>query len=208
MLFEVGTVSLFFAILAVIAQAYTVAVAGLALLGRVSDGWRALRDSLLESIGPAALWFALGVAAIATAGSLYFSEVAHFPPCKLCWYQRIAMYPLVPILALAALKKDYRIAPYVALVAGLGSAISIYHVLIERFPALDAGSCDPTNPCTVIWVNRFGYLTIPTMALSGFWAIVASVAVAHSYWRSWSPKDEDEPDQPQGPEEEADPEGD
>ena len=104
-------------------------------------------------------------------GSLYFSEAAHFTPCKLCWYQRIAMYPLVPLLGLArggattasALRRHPR---------GPGWGVSAYHVLIERFPSLESGACDVANPCTIIWVRRFGYLTIPTMALSAFALIV------------------------------------
>ena len=51
--------------------------------------------------------------------------------------------------------------------------MSVYHVLLERFPSLESGACDVANPCTIIWVRRLGYLTIPTMALSAFALIVA-----------------------------------
>jgi disulfide bond formation protein DsbB len=111
-------------------------------------------------------------------GSLYFSEVAHFLPCRLCWYQRIGMYPLVPLLGLAAWRRDSGIRPYAAALAAIGAAISAYHIVIERFPDLESGACDPTNPCSLIWVERFGYLTIPAMALSAFALVLTLLAVA------------------------------
>ena len=68
------------------------------------------------------------------AGSLYFSEVAHFVPCRLCWYQRIAMYPLVLLLGIATLRRDVGIRLYAIPLAAIGAAVSIYHVQLERFP--------------------------------------------------------------------------
>jgi disulfide bond formation protein DsbB len=94
--------------------------------------------------------------------------VAHFVPCRLCWYQRIAMYPLVPMLGLAALRADDSVRRYALVLAAIGAPISAWHILVERFPNLESGACDPANPCSLIWVNTFGYLTIPTMALSAF----------------------------------------
>jgi disulfide bond formation protein DsbB len=105
-------------------------------------------------------------------GSLYYSEIANFPPCRLCWFQRIGMYPLAVILPLAAWRRDWSVRWYALPLAVGGGLVSIYHVLIERYPSLESGSCDPTNPCSIIWVERLGYLTIPTMALSGF-ALIA-----------------------------------
>ena len=74
-----------------------------ALVVLVATGRRAV---VVDAIGQEALWLASGVAAVCMAGSLYLSEVANFPPCKLCWYQRICMYPLVPLLLAAALRRD------------------------------------------------------------------------------------------------------
>ena len=62
----------------------------------------------------------------------------------------------------------------------VGGAISIYHLFVERFPSLEGGACDPNNPCSLIRVNRFGYLTIPTMALTGFTAIFLLVSMHRS----------------------------
>jgi disulfide bond formation protein DsbB len=173
-----SVVSLFLALLAVWAQVSVVGGMLLVIAARWSSAIAVARDRMLDVLGPSALLLALAVALISTAGSLYFSEVSHFIPCKLCWYQRIAMYPLVPLLGIAAYRRDLCVRPYVAVQAGLGGAISMYHVLVERFPTLESSVCDPTNPCTLIWVKRFGYLTIPTMALSAFALIVTLMAAA------------------------------
>lgn len=168
----VAQVSLFLAILAILAQA---GAAGLVIINagsRWSPRLRRSQASTGEALSLHGLTLAFCVAAVAMAGSLYFSEVAHFAPCRLCWYQRIAMYPLVPILGLAAWRGDHSIRPYVGLVAALGGAISVYHVLLEHFPSLETGACEVSNPCTIVWVRRLGYLTIPTMALSAFALIV------------------------------------
>lgn len=164
------TYTLIFAVLAVVAEAATVACAAAAVTGR----WAALR----RRVGRYTLWAATAVAATCTYGSLYLSEVADYPPCRLCWFQRIAMYPLVPILGIAAVRRDQAIRLYGIVLAALGSIVSIWHLFVERFPNLEGSSCDPMNPCSIIWFERFGYLTIPAMALSGFLAIIAMLSLA------------------------------
>lgn len=120
------------------------------------------------------LQLAAAVALTCTLGSLYLSEVANYLPCKLCWYQRIAMYPLVPILGVATWKRDTNVIRYAAPLALIGSSISIYHYLLERFPQMStSASCDPTAPCTILWIWEFNFISIPFMALSGFAAIMA-----------------------------------
>ena len=135
------------------------------MLPGIMDGLRAL-------VGPASLWLAFGVVLTATLGSLYFSEVARFTPCVLCWYQRIAMYPLVIVLGVAAVRGDLSVRRYVAPIAIIGAAISIYHIGVERLPGLPSGSCSAAAPCDLIWVERFGFITIPVMALVGFLAVL------------------------------------
>ena len=78
------------------------------------------------------LWLAFVVSATATAGSLFFSQVAHFVPCELCWYQRICMYPLALLTLLAALANDYRIARYLLPLPVIGAGFSVYHLLVEN----------------------------------------------------------------------------
>jgi disulfide bond formation protein DsbB len=162
-------VTTFLALLALLAAVAVVAVAVLAAVGRLSV--------VREHVGPAALWLAFTVAATATAGSLYLSEVAQFVPCTLCWYQRIAMYPLVILLGIAALRGDAGIRRYVAPLAAVGTAIAAYHVAVQRLPGLPSGACSLDAPCTLIYVERFGFVTIPVMALIGFVAILTLVVV-------------------------------
>ena len=165
-------VTLLLAMLAVVAEAGVVVAVVVVVGGRWSSRLAGWRDSLVDLFGPVALHLALGVALVATLGSLYLSEIANFPPCRLCWYQRIAMYPLVPILVVAIWRRDAGVRFYALPLALVGGLISTYHVLLERYPSLESGMCEATNPCTLIWVRRFGYLTIPTMALSAF-ALIA-----------------------------------
>ncbi len=146
------------------------------------SSYRALRGSLQGS------GTALGgtVAVVAAVGSLWFSKGAHFPPCELCWYQRIAMYPLAVILPLGAWRGDQRIRFYGIVLACMGIAVSTWHNLIETFPSLDAGGCDPTNPCTLRWVAGLGFWTIPRMAFVAFCLVLAALLI--------DPPDIDPPD--------------
>jgi hypothetical protein len=175
---NVETMATLFALLTVVANIVVIAIAVIAVADR--DGFSGLKRSVWSTLGPSALWLAFAVALTATLGSLYLSEVAHFVPCKLCWYQRIAMYPLVPILFVAALKRDAGVWRYAAPLAAIGSALSIYHYQLERFPDQTSVSCTLEAPCTVVWIWKFHYISIPFMALSGFALIVALLLVARS----------------------------
>jgi disulfide bond formation protein DsbB len=169
----IDTVSTFLALLAAATQ---VALLICLLMSFSANG----RGWLRQQIGPVGQIGATLVATVATLGSLYFSEVAHFMPCKWCWFQRAAMYPCAVILVVAAVKKDGAVRIYAGALAFIGALIALYHVLLERFPSLDSGTCDPTNPCTLIWLKKFGYLTIPGMALTGFVAIMVLLALQTS----------------------------
>jgi disulfide bond formation protein DsbB len=134
---------------------------------------------LIDAIRPARLWLAWLVAAVSTTGSLYFSEVAHFAPCKLCWYQRIAMYPLALLLLIAALRRDSAIRRYAVPVAIVGGLLSCYHYVIEWYPSLEGatGSCDITVSCTAPWFRQFGFISLSLMALCGFAAIISLLTI-------------------------------
>jgi disulfide bond formation protein DsbB len=165
-----AAVLLFLSLLAIGAQLAVVTALVVTFGGRRAAPARAW---LADVMGPHATLLALVVATVATSGSLYLSEVAHFTPCVLCWYQRVAMYPMVVLLAVAVRRGD-DISPYALVLAAIGGTISSYHMLVERFPSLETDACDPANPCSLIWTERFGYLTIPTMALSAF-ALIATL---------------------------------
>lgn len=133
-------------------------------------------DEAMTAVGDAALWIAFLVAAIAMAGSLYFSESAGFVPCRLCWFQRIAMYPLAVILLVAAWRRDRDVRWYVVPVAAIGACVSLYHYLVEWNPGLEGGACEATGPsCSAVWFREFGFVTLSFMALCGFVAIVVLV---------------------------------
>lgn len=103
---------------------------------------------------------------VATTGSLFYSEVMGYIPCELCWYQRILMYPLVIIYGLALWKKDVKMTLSGLILSGIGMFVSTYHYLLQKVPAFHemGGSCSGAVPCNVIYVNYFGFITIPFMA--------------------------------------------
>lgn len=168
------TVLLFLALLALFTQVALLSAAVVWAGGRYTSR---SRDLLTGLVGQASVLFAFAVALVATLGSLYLSEVAHFVPCKLCWYQRIAMYPLTIILGTAIARRRRDVHWYVIPVAAAGAVISSYHVLLERFPRLESSVCEASNPCTLIWTRRLGYQTIPTMALTAFLFIIAVLLI-------------------------------
>lgn len=114
--------------------------------------------------------FAFLVSFIALAGSLFFSEIAKFPPCVLCWWQRILMYPQTVLLVTAIARDEYVIAPYLKVINGLGFLLASYHYLMQRLPANTIGSCEIGGAvsCTKQYSLEFGYITIPLMAASAF----------------------------------------
>ncbi|PLR79647.1 disulfide bond formation protein B [Bacillus canaveralius] len=115
------------------------------------------------------LFISWAASVIAMFGSLYFSEIRQYEPCVLCWYQRILMYPLTIILAVAVVKKDYKIALYSMVMSGVGASISLYHYSIQKIPFMtdSAVSCGRI-PCTGQYINWLGFITIPFLALTAF----------------------------------------
>ena len=134
---------------------------------------------LVREFGANAVGMAWVVSVVATSGSLYFSEGAGFVPCELCWYQRVAMYPLVVVLGVAAFRENRLIRWYAAPLAGAGALVALYHCAIQRIPALDMGACAPEAPCALTWVNVFGFISIPFMALVAFGSILVLLLVFH-----------------------------
>lgn len=122
-----------------------------------------------ERVMEQAMFASWGISLIATAGSLFFSEVLKYIPCELCWYQRILMYPLVILLGIASAKKDYNMSCYALVLSSIGGLISLYHYLIQKVPALhDLGNSCGIVPCNTDYLNWFGFITIPFLALIAF----------------------------------------
>ena len=153
---------LFFALLALLALAGSLAIVATRLIG--GQAGRALVAGLVP------LRFAVPalVTSVSMLGSLYFSEAAGYRPCVLCWYQRIAMYSLAIILVIATVRKDRAIAPYAMVLAALGAGIAGYHWLLERWPSLDTGTCSADAPCSVPYFEVFGFVSLAFMAFSAF----------------------------------------
>ena len=171
-----ANLSVFFALLSLACWAATVFVLGLAIVARFGRGGAA--GSLLADVRRFGLWLAWLVALVTTLGSLYFSEVAHFTPCKLCWYQRIAMYPLALVLLVAAGRRDRKIGWYVVPVATIGAAFAVYHTQLQAFPQQHSSFCTLTEPCTVRYVWEFGFVSLPFMALAAFVFIITMTVLA------------------------------
>jgi disulfide bond formation protein DsbB len=175
---DTSTFSLFFALLTLLGLVVLVVAAVLALLHRVrgrSPGWL---PAVADHVSVAAVPLAFAVALTCTAGSLYYSEVAHYEPCRLCWYQRIAMYPLVVVFGVAWFTGDRRVRRYGLPLAGIGLAISLYHRLEEQFPDAVSAACSPDVPCSFRYVDEFGWVTIPTMAAVGFALILFLMSIS------------------------------
>ena len=156
------------AILSLVALAISVGL----VVNRMARG----RASL--NLGATGLWLAWAVAAVATVGSLIYSEVIGFNPCRLCWFQRIAMYPMSVILLVGALRKEVAARFYALPLAVIGLGISIWHYLVQVYPGLEGGSCDPIAPCSSRYVEVFGFISIPFMAGAGFTLIAVLLLVS------------------------------
>lgn len=167
----------------------TLLVAGLVVVAallwaaaRFSTGAAAFQDRLIAFLGSQALWLAWLVAVVATGGSLYYSEVANFEPCSLCWYQRIAMYPLVVILLVGAITRDRFVARYALPLTIAGSILAIYNYLVQLFPGIEV-ACTRVS-CSTVDVEAFGWLTMPLMSLVSFGAIAVGVLYDRATYRS------------------------
>jgi disulfide bond formation protein DsbB len=123
--------------------------------------WAALRPNLLY-----VAWFQ---STVAMFGSLFFSEIMKLPPCVLCWYQRIAMYPLVLILATSILRNDGLARIYGLPLALSGLIIAIYHNLLYYKVIPDSiKPCTSGISCTAKQIEWFGFVTIPLLSLIAF----------------------------------------
>ncbi|MFC7073315.1 disulfide bond formation protein B [Halovenus rubra] len=119
------------------------------------------------------------VAVVATTGSLYFSEVANYLPCELCWYQRILMYPLVVVLGVATLEETKSVWKTGLPLSALGTVVAAYHTFIQFAPEAVSATCT-VGGCTRTDWTGLGVLTIPRLSLVAFALVTAGLfAVAH-----------------------------
>lgn len=118
---------------------------------------------------------ALMVAVVAMLGSLYFSEVAKFIPCTLCWYQRILMYPLVVVIAVGMIGRDARLPHYVLPLSVAGIAVATYHYLLEWGIISSSPACTIGVSCASRYINWLGFITIAFLALVAFTLITITM---------------------------------
>ncbi len=131
-----------------------------------------------RSILPYLAW---AIALVATVGSLFFSEVMGLPPCLLCWYQRVAMYPLVLVIGAGIIMRDGRMKYYALPLCLVGTAISVYHNLLYYGIIPESiAPCAQGISCTSRQIEWLGFITIPLMALAAF----VSVALCLLFYKS------------------------
>ena len=116
---------------------------------------------------------------VATLGSLYFSEIRHFTPCVLCWYQRILMYPLTIIIAVGIWKKDKKVYRYVLPLTIIGGIIALFHnLLYYKILPESAAPCAAGVSCTTKFFAWFGFITIPLLSLTAFLIITVCMVIS------------------------------
>jgi disulfide bond formation protein DsbB len=143
-------------------------------------GVRGPLDALRNLLWGYELWGAFVVASIATGGSLFFSQIDHLPPCEFCWFQRVLMYPLSILTLFLAGRGDNRGARYLLPLPIVGAGTAVYHILIENHVISEPHACLVSAPggCAAKWINEFGYMTIPTLALAAFLLLIGFLLLA------------------------------
>ena len=109
------------------------------------------------------------ISCLSMGGSLFFSEVMEFPPCILCWYQRIAMYPLVAIFMVGLFPLSKEVFKYSAPFVALGWLIALWHNLLHLgIIKEDLSPCREGVSCSTVYINWMGFITIPLLSFVAF----------------------------------------
>ena len=120
------------------------------------------------------------IATTATLGALFFSEVMNLPPCLLCWYQRIFVFPLVLLLPVGLFPFDPKVVRYALPLSVVGWSIAFFHVLLTYGLIPESiKPCTQGVPCALNQIEWFGFLSIPLLSLVALSAITALLLVAH-----------------------------
>lgn len=132
---------------------------------------------ILDFVSTNAVFIVFGISLLGTISSLIYSLGIGFPPCDLCWYQRIFFYPVLFLSGLSLVKKDAVFVDSALLLVSLGLPISLFHNYIYYFNQ-SAFPCAATGAsCSARYVFEFGFMTIPLMALSAFLGILSTLFV-------------------------------
>ncbi len=155
-------------------------LSALTLLGDVFivffiGGWFLFRQSkfftrTVDFLNQKGLILAFVISIMATSGSLFFSEVAGYEPCKLCWFQRIFMYPQVLILGTALWLNDRKVYRYIIPLALTGAIVAAYHEYLQLggSPLIPCSAADYSLNCAKRFILEFGYVTVPVMSFTTF----------------------------------------
>lgn len=149
-------------------------------LGLVLKPIKKLRTNLLDAFTPPARILAFLVALVSMSGSLFYSDVAKYTPCLLCWWQRIFMYPQTLLIAMGIVKNDKNVADYSIGLSFVGGIIALYHYYIQ-LGGRSFFTCEQVGfsvACSQRFSLEFGYVSIPMMALSAFIAIIILMSLA------------------------------
>jgi len=140
------------------------------VLLRTRMAWAA---SWVEAMDDIALWVISAVATGTMLGSMYFSEIAGFAPCELCWYQRIGIYPIAIMSWVALVRGDKKLGPYWIALSLAGLGVSTYHYLLEWFPQIKSSVCSVDVPCNTVWFRELGFVSLAFMAGCAFIFVIA-----------------------------------
>lgn len=135
-------------------------------------------------------------ALLAMLGSLYFSNFGDpianllagnfffpggFYPCRLCWWARILMYPLVFVSLIGIITKDSKFVKYILPFSVVGIFLELYHYYLQKVPTATSESCSLENPCGAMEVNYAGFITIPFLCLIAFCVITVLCLLHRRY---------------------------
>lgn len=115
----------------------------------------------------------LALVSFATAGSLYMSNFLGWTPCRLCWFQRVFIYPLVVIVGVGVLLRKDDVRDYVIPTALIGLPIALYHALLQRYEQFESAGCSIMEvSCETTHTFYFGYISVPVMAATALLATI------------------------------------
>ena len=138
------------------------------LVSLISAKGKIKSDPLLKWISAHFLWITLAFSFAGFVGSLGYSEVIGYVPCKLCWVQRITLYPVLILSAIGLYKKDDKVlSDYIIALMVIGSLVGAYHIFLQFVPnSLDCATTGQGVSCSKNWVRVWGYITIPVMCIT------------------------------------------
>ena len=141
------------------------------------------KNRFLDYINHHFLVLSFLISLFASVFPLVYSEIINYPPCVLCWWQRVFMFPTLFLFGTALWDKDRRVIRYASSLLSIGFLISVYQNFFYYFGENSNLPCDASGvSCYQRLVSEFGgYISIPMLALTAFFALLTLLAVAHFY---------------------------